>query len=462
MSGKLLLRGGTVLTMVPGEPPRPADLLVEDGRIASIETGIEADADVIDVAGHIVMPGFVDAHRHAWQTQLRGITHTWSLKDYIRSVRMRCGPLYTPEDMEIGNRAGMLEALAAGVTTVLDYCHNLPTRDHAEAALDGTVAAGIRSIFAFGLTGNYGVGTGFELDERIAYVEDLRARRFSHEHGLVQLGLNASDLAAEGAARLIREVEIARELELPITLHALSYNLPGMRDPGARTEVDVLHDAGLCGERMVWVHMSLATQAECDTVVAGGGAICSTPEAEIQMGMGRPVVARTLAAGGEPCLGVDVTANNSGCLFSQMRIALQVERMIHNDPILDRGEAPDEIAPSTEQLVRAATVGGAKAMGLDGEIGTLEVGKQADVITLDGGDVNLLPVNDVLGSIALHAHPGNVANVLVAGTVRKRDGRLLDDLDAVRRRVRDSNARMFDELERTGGLIAQPPADLGF
>ncbi|MDO8210222.1 amidohydrolase family protein [Conexibacter sp. CPCC 206217] len=462
MRGKLLLRGGTVLTMVRGDEPRVADVLVEDGRIAAIGTALHADAELIDVSDHIVMPGFVDAHRHAWQTQLRGITHSWGLKDYIRSVRMRCGPQYTPEDMEIGNRAGMLEALAAGVTTVLDYCHNLPTRDHAEAALDGTFAAGIRSTFAFGLTGNYGVGTSFELDDRVAYVEELRARRFSCSRGLVQLGLNASDLAAEGPERLIREVEIARELELPITLHALSYNLPGMRAPGARTEVDVLRDAGLCGADMVWVHMSLATQGECDHVVSSGGAIASTPEAEIQMGMGRPVVARTLAAGGEPCLGVDVTANNSGCLFSQMRIALQVERMIANDPILERGEAPDAISPSTEQIVRAATVGGAKAMGLDHEIGTLEVGKQADVITLDGGDVNLLPVNDVLGAVALHAHPGNVSNVLVAGTVRKRAGRLVDDLADVRRRVRDSNARIFAELERTGGLIAQPPVDLGF
>ncbi len=463
MSDRLLLRGGTVLTMADEQPPRVADVLVVDGRIAAIGPSLSADAEVLDVAGQIVMPGFVDGHRHAWQTQLRGIAHGWSLKDYVRAVRMQAGPQYAPEDMAIGNRAAMLDALDAGVTTVMDVCHNVPTAEHAEAALEGTFAAGIRSLFSFGLAGNYGVGGEFGLEQRCAFVRDLRARRFASEDGLVRLGLHASDMIAEGPEQLIAEVRAARDLDLPISIHALYLRIAGFRGAGLRSEVEVLETAGLLDERIVWIHMNQATQHECDRVVGTGGAIVCTPEAEIQMGMGFPAFARTLEAGGLPALGVDVISSNSGCLLGQLRLALQIERMLANERTLDaEGATPEEIRPTTWQALRAATVGGAEAAGLGHRIGTLEVGKLADVITIDAGAINLLPVNDVVGSVALHAHPGNVANVLVGGVPRKRDGALVDDLAVVRRRVADSNARMFERIERSGGMIAQPRVPLAF
>lgn len=462
MSAKLLLRGGTVLALAGDAEPRVADVLVVDGRIAAIEPSVMADAETLDVSGHIVMPGLVDAHRHAWQTQLRGITHGWSLKDYVRSVRMQAGPQYRPDDMAIGNQAAMLEALDAGVTTVMDVCHNVPTRDHAEAALEGTIAAGIRSVFSFGLAGNYGVGQDFGLDERCAFVEDLRARRFSSDDGLVRLGLHASDMISEGPEQLVAEVRAARALGLPISIHALFLRITGFRTPAFPSEVEVIESAGLFDENIVWVHMNQATQHECDRVVGAGAAIACTPEAEMQMAMGPPAFARTLAAGGEPALGVDVISNNSGCLISQMRLALQVERMLSNELHLDTGAAPETVSPSTAQALRAATVGGAKAARMDHEIGTLEVGKQADIITIDTTAINLFPVNDPVGAIALQAHPGNVTNVMVSGVLRKRDGRLLDDLTHLRRRIADSNARMFDEIERSGGIIMQPPVPLAF
>ena len=288
---RTLLKGGTLISMVDGRKPFKADLLIEGGRIANIDANIDVDAEIVDVSGHIVLPGFVDCHRHVWQAQLRAITHDWSLKDYIRSVRMRCGPQYRPEDMRIGNEAGMMEAMNAGITTVLDHCHNIPSPEHAEAALEGTFASGIRSMFAFGLAGNYGVGQPFELDERIKFIGELRTRYFNSEKQLVQLGLNASDSISLGHEQLVKEVALARELQLPVTLHALVFMMPGLRTTFP-SEIQVLSKAGLCLPNMVWVHMNFATQEECQIVADSGGAIAVTPEAEIQMGMGHPCFVR--------------------------------------------------------------------------------------------------------------------------------------------------------------------------
>src|SRR6202049_3022484 len=121
MSARVLLRGGYVLSMdtALGELPS-ADVLIEDGVIGAVEAQLEvADAEVLDVAGHVVMPGFVDTHRHTWQTPFRGVCADWTLADYFLGIRMSLSPKCSAEDVYAGNYVGALEALEAGVTTIL-------------------------------------------------------------------------------------------------------------------------------------------------------------------------------------------------------------------------------------------------------------------------------------------------------------------------------------------------------
>src|SRR4051794_2564422 len=152
MSERVLLRGGYVLSMDDevGELPT-GDVLIEDGRIAAVGTELDvADAEVLDVAGHVVMPGFVDTHRHTWQTCLRGICADWTLTDYSWGIRLRISPNCAAEDVYAGNYVGALEALDAGVTTILDFSHCNNTPEHADAALQGLRDAGIRAVFGYG------------------------------------------------------------------------------------------------------------------------------------------------------------------------------------------------------------------------------------------------------------------------------------------------------------------------
>src|SRR2546430_5765951 len=123
--------------MAPEWKALPAgDVLLDGDRIAAIAPPLDAgDARVIDARGRIVMPGFVDTHRHTWQTQLRAICADWTLNDYFFGIRLSISPAYAADDVHVGNHTGALEALNAGVTTILDYSHCNNTPEHADAAI---------------------------------------------------------------------------------------------------------------------------------------------------------------------------------------------------------------------------------------------------------------------------------------------------------------------------------------
>ena len=152
MTDRTLIRGGIVLTQDPqlGELPR-ADVLIEDDKIAAVGPNLSADgAKVIDAAGDIVIPGFIDTHRHTWETSIRTSAPDFTLVAYFGSILDKFAPHYRPEDVLAANRWGALDCLNAGITTLVDWSHIMNTPAHADAAIEGLQDTGIRSVFAFG------------------------------------------------------------------------------------------------------------------------------------------------------------------------------------------------------------------------------------------------------------------------------------------------------------------------
>ena len=143
---RLVIRGGQVLAGDPGDGRfEHADVVVEDGRIAEIgPSGGISEAQVVDAAGMLVLPGFVDTHRHTWQTAMRGICADWTLLDYFRGIRLQISSAFGPEDVYAGNYVGALEALDSGVTTLLDFSHCMNSPEHADEAVRGLTDAGVR------------------------------------------------------------------------------------------------------------------------------------------------------------------------------------------------------------------------------------------------------------------------------------------------------------------------------
>jgi 5-methylthioadenosine/S-adenosylhomocysteine deaminase len=456
---RLLVKGGHVLTLAdsPAESRR-ADVLVEDGWIVAVEPEIDAsECEVLDASNAIVMPGFVDTHRHTWQTALRGICADWTLLDYFRGIRLHISTEFGPEDMYAGNYVGALEALDAGVTSLLDFSHCTNTPEHADEAIRGLSEAGVRGVFAYGF---YPVPlaephfTDHEL--RIADARRVRSEHFSGtggRSGRLGMGIALTELGLVPLDATRREIETARELDVLVTAH-----IGTVGDPAWPREIELLHREELLDARQVHVHCNACSDAELRLIADHGAAVSVTPETEMQMGMGFPITGRALACGLRPGYGCDIVSLGSGDMFNQMRLGLQMQRALDNDEELREGRPPETIRLGVADVLRLATVDGAAAMGLDSRVGTIEPGKLADIILIRTDSTRFAPWNDAVAAVVLHANAGDVDTVLVGGRIVKQDGRLLDvDAARARRLADDSRDRIMDAVEAKGGPLLELP-----
>ncbi|MBR2819299.1 MAG: amidohydrolase family protein [Reyranella sp.] len=417
---RVLLKGGQVVTVDARDTLHPAaDILVEQGRIAAIAPTIAApaDAEVIDLSGHIVLPGFIDTHRHSWQTGIRGVAADWSLLDYVRGIRMGYARAYRPEDVYISILVGLLEALDSGITTLCDFCHIMNSPAHADAALAAVREAGLRTRLHYGFYDVPLPQPAFaDHAARLADAERI-VRTFGAIPGLSELGVALTEAKLVSPAETAAEIGFARRHGLPITAHMGTLSTP---DAVARLGAD-----GLLGPDILHVHCNFSSDEELKMIRDSGGAVSCTPETELQMAMGFPVIGRLMALGMAPSLGIDIVSDYSGDMFSQMRIGLQVERALRNEPSLRAGKMPASISPGVREGLRFATVNGAAAMNRGVEIGSLEVAKQADIVALRQDGLHFLPPAPAVPAIVLQARASDVAFVMVGGAVRKRDSRLL-------------------------------------
>ncbi len=229
MTTRTVLRSGHVISMDPdiGDLPQ-GDVLVEDGRIAAVRPEISADAEVLDMTGRIVIPGFVDTHRHTWEAPIRGVAPDATLDDYFVDILDSFAPLYTPEDVYAGNLAGALECLNAGITTLVDWSHINNTPEHPDAAIQGLAESGIRAQYAYGSANTSLAEYWFESTIAIPAddVRRIRGKYFASDDGLLTMGL-----ATRGPGFCVNEVvaaewALARELGIPITVHVAMGRLP--------------------------------------------------------------------------------------------------------------------------------------------------------------------------------------------------------------------------------------------
>jgi len=446
MADRTLIEAGTVLTMDPELGVlEPGQILVEDGKIAAVGSDLGvSDAEVISMPEAIALPGFVDTHRHTWQAPLRLLASDWTLGHYLMGIHSGFSKHFRPEDTYAGNLIGTLEALDSGITTLLDWSHNLATPDHADAAIEGLKDSGARAIFAHGS----GAEQWSNLPSPVPHSDDvkrLREQFFSSDDQLVTLAmaLRGPQFATKEAT--LQDYRLAKEVGTRITVHV------GDGEWGKSRPIEWLRDNDLLADDVTYVHCNTLGDDELQMIADSGGTASVAADVELQMGHGWPATGRLLDHGIRPSLSIDVCSSNGGDMFGAMRSTIASQRGRDNGAAEEAGIAlVEQLRLSCKDVVEFATVQGARACGLEDKVGSLTPGKQADLILISTDTLSLTPMNNPWGAIVYAAHPGNVDTVMVGGRIVKRDGKLLDaDVEHVRRLA----------LETRDYLLAQAPDD---
>ena len=445
---RLLIRGGTVITIDRslGDFDR-ADVLVEDGKIIAVgpDLGV-TDAEIIDATDHLVLPGFVDTHRHTWQALFRNIASDWTLSHYFTGLHGTVSGLYRPEDTYAGNLIGTLEALDGGITTLLDWSHNLNTPEHADAAIDALVESGSRVVFGHG-GGHRHWQPVSHLPHPAEDVRRLRAGRLSSDDALVTLCL--APRGNQFATMEVTEQDwaLARELGIRISCHA------GDGDWGRGRPVAALHEKGLLGPDITFVHCNTLADDELRMMAATGVTASISPDIELQMGHGFPATGRLIAAGIRPSLSIDVCCSNGGHLFGTIRATIGTQRGFDNAAAEAAGTPLVELKTTCRDALEFATIEGARACGLDSKIGSLTPGKQADIILIDCDNFGMTPLNNPVAAVVYNAHPGLVTTVIVNGRIVKRDGKLVGvDTARVRQLAIDARDDILRRADPGSGI----------
>jgi cytosine/adenosine deaminase-related metal-dependent hydrolase len=441
----VLLRGGTVLPMDEARSVLTnTDVLVIDDRVAAVGKDLVAPdgALEVDATDGIVMPGMIDTHRHMWQTAMRGYGADWTLTQYFVWYYLDHGKLFRPEDIHAGNTLAAIEALDAGVTTVVDWSHGLQTTDHADAAVDALEAIPGRHILAYGNIQQPPAQWSGAPEFR-----DFVNRRITGDD---LLGFQmAFDVTGDPTFPEKPAFEVARELGVPVTTHAGVWGATS--DDGIR----LMHDHGFMTDQTIYVHAASLSADSYHRIAATGGSISVSTESEQSAGQGYPPTWAIRSHGIPVSLSMDTSVWWSGDLFSAMRTTLGADRSREHLVAHAQNETVTHCALRADQVVEWATRGGAHALGRT-DLGSLEVGQKADVVLIKNDDSPVsFPLLNPYGHVAFQAQRGDVHTVLVNGRVVKQNHKLVGiDLRATRQAVESTvdylRSTMGEEAWRKG------------
>jgi len=432
MADKTLLKNGIILTLDKSVGNFPlGDVLIEDTKISAVGPNLIAeDAEVIDASDMIVMPGFVDTHRHVWEGILRNIGTDVPLEgeaSYLSFILNTLAPAYRPEDAHIGNLVGLYGAIDAGITTILDWSHIQATREHGDAVIKALQESGMRAVFA------YGYPWWKVPDENQDYwIREITKQYFSSKDQLLTFAIAPPGPEFTPFDVAKAQWALARELDVRITVHV------GVGTSGKHGKLAEMGKAGLLKNDTTYIHCTTLSDDEIKMIVDTGGTVSLSAPVEMMMGHGMPPIQRFLDRGLRPSLSIDVETNVPNDMFTQMRSVNALQKgLIFEKKLVGKGGLPAFL--TSRDVIEFATVEGARANGLLNKTGTLTPGKEADLIMLRTDTPNILPVNDPIGAVVWGMDTSNVDSVFVAGKALKRHGQLLNvDLNRLMKQAYES------------------------
>jgi 5-methylthioadenosine/S-adenosylhomocysteine deaminase len=437
--GHYLVQGGSVVSMDPeiGTLGR-ADVHVRDGRIVEVGAGLHAPgAEVVDASHMIVMPGLVDSHFHMWSTV--GRNYVSDGFEYF-PAKWATSAVYQPEDFYRSVTLGLVECVAAGITTVHNWSHNTRSPAHADAELAAHRDGLVRARYA------YGHRDLLPEDEPLDFtdIDRVRGQWFgprSPFDGLVHLGVNLRGPDLGTMAVFDQEMAEAAARGLPVAIHTVQGGSTAVRAPD-------LEAKGYLGPNFLLCHFLAATEADRQAMARTGTPLSFAVHSELRLGEAgdpRAALLRMVGAGVCITLSIDAASLAPVNLFEAMHVAW-------NMGIPWQGTDTKDLEPlSFRRCIEMATINGARALGLEAVTGSLTPGKRADLIMLNTRDLNIAPVADLESTIVRSATPANIDTVMIDGRILKRHRELV--AFDVTRVVQEAEQSSREVRARAGGRL---------
>ena len=448
----LLLADAWVVTMNPKrEVLEQASILLRGDRIAAIGTraslmSAEPMAEVIDCRGKIVIPGMINTHTHLFQTLLKGLGDDRVLKDWFICMTGPAAVELTKEDVSAAALHGCVESIRSGVTSLVDFMYAHPRPGLTQPVVDAFNATGIRGRVCRGF-----LTAGAEFDIPVALIEtpeqalgDARAviRANNRPGGRVQVGLAPSMIWALDPKTLRATRALADEERAFITTHVAetAFEIEQSRSRFQCTDTELLSDIGFLGPDVLAVHCVQCAANDIGLLAKHDTRVSHNPCSNMYLASGVPPIPVMLDAGVTVGLGSDGPASsNNHSLFQAMKFAALIQKGHHRDP---------EII-TAEKALEMATIDGARAIGLDHEIGSIEIGKKADIAIVDTDSFAIAPVHHPVSALVYSALGHEVSTVIIDGQIVMRDG-VVTSVDE--RAVRAKSRAAADALAARAGV----------
>jgi cytosine/adenosine deaminase-related metal-dependent hydrolase len=447
---KKLIKNGTVITVDPSLGVlEGADIIVGDDKLLDVGRDLESvDAEVVDAAGMIIIPGLINAHIHTWQTGLRGIAGNWTSVDYQKNIHRGLAMVYTAEATYLGNLVGALGQISSGTTTIMDWCHVNATPEHSDGAIDGLEESGIRALFAHGTVKpekKEGEKHFSEIPHPRSEIERLRKGRLSNDEALVTLGM--AILGPENSTKdvMLHDFALAREFGLVSSSHTWNRSNRVVKEG-----FYPIAEAGLLGPDHNIVHGNYLVDDELKMLIDHGVSVTATPTIEAQSAKAAPLCGRVKRLGDKVSLGSDSEVFVAGDMFHVMRFALQFQHAIDCREEANDQMPMEKLATTPYEALEWATIAGARALQMEDKIGSITPGKKADLVFLKMDDLCLQPIHDPVNTVVLFADRSSVSAVMIDGRFTKKAGKMTKPADQIARRQSELGAAVQKVFEFAG------------